>query len=76
MPSNIELKISGMTCGHCAQHVTEELTELNAITNVLVDLEPNGTSTVTAVVDGEVSDAELREAVAEAGDYVVEGIQR
>ncbi|MBM7824356.1 copper chaperone CopZ [Arcanobacterium pluranimalium] len=76
MPSNIELKVSGMTCGHCAQHVTDELTELNGVSNVMVELEAQGISTVTVITDSDLSDVELREAVAEAGNYTVEEILR
>lgn len=48
-PLNIqtELKISGMTCGHCVASVTEELKELSGVQNVDVVLDAKGISTAT-----------------------------
>ncbi len=60
--------VSGMTCGRCAAHVTEELQELDGVTGVTVDWESGKT-----VVDSEQAlpfDAVVA-AVAEAGDYTV-----
>lgn len=72
----IELKISGMTCGHCVSHVEEELKALDHVTQVSTILESKGTSTVTVVTNEDIDDAVLREAVDEAGDYTVEAIIR
>lgn len=33
------LTVSGMTCGHCVNHVTTALKELDGVTNVEVELE-------------------------------------
>ena len=30
------LKVSGLTCGHCVAHVTEELEEINGVKDVSV----------------------------------------
>lgn len=76
MAATTELKVTGLTCGHCVQHVTDELTALEPVTNVSVILEAGGTSTVTVVTNEHVDDETLREAIAEAGDYEVVDITR
>jgi copper chaperone CopZ len=60
--------VSGMTCGHCVGHVTEEMKALDGVTDVRLVLE-GGAMTVTsaAPLDFEAVQA----AVAEAGDYTV-----
>ena len=70
----ITLEVSGMTCHHCEMHVTEELTALDGVADVKVELNPEGISLVT--IEGDATDAEIREAVDEAGDYVIESIAR
>ncbi|XCB29054.1 heavy-metal-associated domain-containing protein [Arcanobacterium hippocoleae] len=72
----IKLKISGMTCGNCAHHVTEELKAVEGVDRVSVILKPEDLSTVDIFVSKEIPDAALREAVDEAGDYEVAEIQR
>lgn len=66
---NQQLKVTGMTCGHCAHAVTEELCALEGVTRVTVDLVPEGVSTV--VVEGEagIPADRIRAALSEAGDY-------
>ncbi|KQT92233.1 hypothetical protein ASG49_09845 [Marmoricola sp. Leaf446] len=55
--------VTGMTCGHCAQAVTTELSSVPGVTGVQVDVE-----TGTVVVEGEgFTDAQVAEAVDEAG---------
>jgi copper chaperone len=61
--------VTGMTCGHCANAVTSELTELDEVTDVSVDLVPGGTSTVTVVSDRPLEEARVVAALDEAGDY-------
>lgn len=39
--------VSGMTCGHCVASVTEEVTEVPGVTDVVVDLD-SGSLTVTS----------------------------
>ncbi|QRV02302.1 heavy-metal-associated domain-containing protein [Arcanobacterium phocisimile] len=72
--SQTTLEISGMTCGHCANHVTEELAELAGVSNINVDLNAGATSIVTFESESPISDADIREAVSEAGNYTVESI--
>jgi copper chaperone len=65
--------VSGMTCGHCAGAVTSELTALDGVKDVQVDLVAGGTSTVTVTSDTPLNDATVAEALDEAGDYKLAG---
>lgn len=65
------VSISGMTCGHCVNSVTEELSSIAGVENVDVELNAGGVSTATISSSNELSDAEVGEAVAEAGYLVV-----
>jgi copper chaperone len=56
--------VTGMTCQHCVQAVTEEVTSVPGVTAVAVDL-PTGGLTVTS--DAPVDDSAVRAAVEEAG---------
>ena len=59
-----EYTVTGMTCGHCVASVTEEVQEIEGVTDVQVDL-PSGAVRVTS--DQPVSDAAVKAAVEEAG---------
>ncbi len=61
--------VSGMTCGHCVKAVTEEVSAIDGVTGVSVDLE-SGAMKVTATKP--IDFDRIVEAVAEAGDYTVE----
>lgn len=61
------VNVSGMTCQHCVMSVTEELTELDGVESVDVDLVAGGVSPVVVTASRELSDQEIREAVEEAG---------
>jgi copper chaperone len=56
--------VTGMTCGHCVTSVTEEISEIDGVTDVAVDL-PTGAVTVTS--NKPVDSADVRAAVEEAG---------
>jgi copper chaperone len=56
--------VTGMTCGHCVQAVTEELSRLPGVREVEVDL---SSGAVTLESDGQVPLDEVRVAVDEAG---------
>lgn len=58
--------VTGMTCGHCAASVTEEVRRIQRVTDVAVDLR-SGTVTVTATGDQPLDVADVRTAVEEAG---------
>ena len=59
--------VAGMTCGHCAASVTEELQELPGVGEVDVDLVAGGTSTVTVTSTQPLDDESVQAAVEEAG---------
>jgi copper chaperone CopZ len=61
--------VVGMTCGHCVNSVTEEVTQVPGVTDVDVDLATGG---LTVTSDTQVDDAAIRAAVEEAG-YSVAG---
>lgn len=59
--------VTGMTCEHCVNHVTEEVSALAGVENVTVEL--SGAMAVTS--ENEIDFARIAEAVSEAGDYQV-----
>jgi copper chaperone CopZ len=67
------LHVTGMTCGHCVKAVTEELSGLDGVTGVDVDLVAGGTSAVTVHSEGPVAAQALRAAVDEAGYELADG---
>jgi copper chaperone len=56
--------VTGMTCSHCAQAVTTEVSNLPGVTDVDVDL---ASGQVQVVSDAPLDDAAVRAAVDEAG---------
>lgn len=69
--STTTINISGMTCGHCVSSVTEEITAIDGVQNVTVDLNKGGISTAIITSEGEIDPEQIGEAVAEAGYLVV-----
>jgi copper chaperone len=65
--------VTGMTCGHCAQAVTDELRAIDGVSDVAVDLVAGGTSTVTVSAVRAVDEATVSAALDEAGDYRLVG---
>ena len=61
-----ELKVEGMTCGFCVQHVAEALEKMPGVKNAEVSLEDKSIS-VTLKKEGSASDEDLIKAVKEAG---------
>lgn len=61
--------VTGMTCDHCVHAVSEEIGALDGVTNVTVDLNAGGTSTVQVTSDQPPSDTDIAKALDEAGDY-------
>jgi copper chaperone CopZ len=61
------LHVQGMTCGHCVKAVTEELTAVDGVSGVEVDLVAGGTSSVVVRSNAPVPVEALRAAVDEAG---------
>lgn len=69
--STTTLTVDGMTCGHCVQHVTTELTALDGVSAVDVDLVAGGTSTVRVTSERHLAQEALEAAVDEAGYTLV-----
>ena len=67
--STATFTVVGMTCGHCVAAVTEEVSTVDGVTGVQVDL-PSGGLTVTS--DAPLDDDAVRAAVEESG-YQVAG---
>ena len=62
-------RVTGMTCGHCASAVTEELFALEGVNGVSVELHAGAVSTVAVTASTPLSDEQVAEALDEAGDY-------
>jgi copper ion binding protein len=58
------VNVTGMTCGHCAMSVREEVSEIPGVTDVAVDL---ATGNVTITSDAPVQRDAIDAAVTEAG---------
>jgi copper chaperone CopZ len=63
-----EYQVSGMTCSHCEQAITKEVSAIDGVTAVQADAQA-GTVTVTAT--REIAEAAIRAAVDEAGYELV-----
>ncbi|HWD01053.1 MAG TPA: heavy-metal-associated domain-containing protein [Amycolatopsis sp.] len=61
--------VTGMSCGHCAQSVTEELSAIAGVQEVKVNVE---TGRVVVLSEGNLAEGAVRAAVEEAG-YTYEG---
>ena len=59
--------ILGMTCGHCVQAVTTEISNLPGVSDVRIDLVAGGTSTAHVTSDSPLDADTVRAAVDEAG---------
>lgn len=62
-----DLAVTGMTCGHCVSSVTEELSALDGVESVNVQLNVGGASTVTVASSSALDLGAIRAAVDEAG---------
>lgn len=74
--ANINLRVNGMTCQNCVAHVSDELTAIEGVEDIMVALDAKGTSEIHLVTDGEITDEQLHEAIDEAGDYELVDISR
>ena len=64
MSKELDLKIEGMTCGHCEMSVTKELAKLAGAKDIAVNAQ-NGTAHVS--VDDSVTATDVAAAIDEAG---------
>lgn len=65
------VRATGLTCQHCAASVTEEVQEIENVNEVNVEVVKDGQSTITIDHDGELDDAKVEAAIAEAGYELV-----
>ena len=63
--------VTGLTCQNCVNHVTEEVTEIDGVQDVAVELNVGGASTVTVQSAAPLALAEVAAAIEEAG-YVLQ----
>jgi copper chaperone CopZ len=63
--------VTGMTCQHCVNSVTEELSQLGGVSKVDVFLVSGGASTVQVTSDAELDRDAVQVAVEEAGYELV-----
>lgn len=66
-------KVTGMTCGRCANAVTSELKSLDGVSDVAVELNAGGESAVTVTSEAPLTPAAVEAALDEAGDYRLAG---
>src|SRR6476469_6116891 len=59
--------VTGMTCAHCVAAVTEEVSRLDGVSAVAVDLNAGGDSRVTVTSTAPLPVEAVRDAVDEAG---------
>jgi copper chaperone len=64
MSTTTAYTVTGMTCAHCVASVTEEVQEIPGVESVAVDLESGRVEVTSADA---LDEAQVREAVAEAG---------
>jgi copper ion binding protein len=67
--SNSTFTVTGMTCEHCVASVTEEISEIDGVLDVAVDLSTGG---VQVTSDAPVEVSRIRAAVAQAGYQLAE----
>ena len=70
-PQSTTFAVEGMTCGHCVQSVTTELSALPGVKDVSVELNAGAASQVTVVSDEPLPSDVIRTAVDEAGYTLV-----
>jgi copper chaperone len=65
--------VTGLSCEHCVKAVTSELSGLQGVSGVAVDLVPDGTSRVSVTCSGPLAAPAVTAALDEAGGYVLAG---
>jgi copper chaperone CopZ len=71
--TSVTYPVTGLTCEHCVHAVTGELTNLDGVRDVTVDLVPAGPSAVTVTSDVPLAARAVAAALDEAGDYQLAG---
>ena len=63
--------VTGLNCQGCVKHVTEAFDALDGVRQVVVDLDPRGTSTVIVEADQPLDDDRVQAALATQGGYLL-----
>ena len=66
-------RATGLTCGHCAHAVTDELSALDGVDGVEIEVVSGGESVVRVAAQRPLTTDEIVAALAEAGDYTLVG---
>jgi len=69
--TTLRFEATGLTCGHCARAVSQELMALDGVLDARVEVVSGGASAVTVVTERELGDDEVVAALDEAGEYVL-----
>ena len=69
MSTTQRFQATGLTCGHCARAVSEELVALEGVLDAQVEVVSGGQSVLTVVAERDLTDDEVTAALVEAGDY-------
>lgn len=64
-------QVTGLTCGHCANAIKDEVGALPGVTGVEVELVTGGASTLSVTSDAAITREGIEGALAEAGDAYV-----
>jgi copper chaperone len=67
--ASVTYAVTGMTCEHCSRAVSAELESLAGVSDVRVDLVPDGRSSVLVVSDAPLAVHAVAAALDEAGGY-------
>lgn len=67
-----ELLVDGLTCKHCVASVEEEVSEVEGVTSVDVELNSGAISKVTVISTSPFDEDAIRDAVTEAGFTLTE----
>lgn len=73
---SLRLKINGMTCSNCVNHVDNALSALDEVHEIMTTLRAGGTSEVVITLNSDISEEKLREVIAEEGYELVAVEQR
>jgi copper chaperone CopZ len=71
--ASVTYAVTGMTCEHCSRAVSAELESLVGVSDVRVDLVPDGRSSVLVVSDAPLAVQAVAAALDEAGGYRLAG---
>ncbi len=67
--ASVTYEVTGMTCEHCTRAVSAELKGLTGVTDVRVDMVPEGRSSVLVVSETALAVPAVAAALDEAGGY-------